>query len=229
VNGKKCGEYNSANFSAFNLSIKYCAEILPTLPIPGKPSISMGFLAFIFLIFFIVVSKRTPLRLVLIIKYSFKYVTTTYFLEFLFINDIMEVIEKPEIEICCYDIEEAIDEILDALHARVEGLKKYKKISEKNEKIKYFLFGAYTQTSRWQHSSNWDKNEFKKKIQAIGEDYIGTIALDQMKENKYPEDTETMLYIYDELIYNEDFLIDLIQNSSKIHSIMTGDSDRHYA
>lgn len=103
-------------------------------------------------------------------------------------------------EFSIIDLEKAMLSIPDRIHNKIDGLKKYQRLSDKHKKLKTFLSGVYVCTAKW-HNHN-RKFNLDKKIELLGQEYG-----DQIKE------------IYD-MIYDKDFLDSLKANSREIFQVL---------
>lgn len=122
-------------------------------------------------------------------------------------------------EFTIIDLEKAVLSIPDRVHDRVDGLEEYEELTNQYEKIKAFLSAAYICAAKW-HNHN-KKFDLEKKIQTVGEDYVGiALGLDEMKDGEFPEYTDQLTEIYD-MIYDEDFIKTLKAKSREIFQVLS--------
>lgn len=118
------------------------------------------------------------------------------------------------------NLETAVLISADDVHKRIDDFHEYKKIAEKNKKLKTFLGIAYVWAARW-HERN-RKFNLKKKIIEAGEDYIGiALGLDDISEGIFPTKYSKEIQIISDLIYGKNFIEKLKRNAREIHEILT--------
>ena len=129
-----------------------------------------------------------------------------------------------------YDSEKILELVVDPVHSRIEDMKKYEKISKKNEELKYFLFGTYINTAKWYYYNK--KFDLEEKIVSIGEDFIGVIlSLDEIIEGNFPMNNREEIQAISDMIYSDgedppEFIYDLKANAQRIYEVLIGGVNR---
>ncbi|MCD6367845.1 MAG: hypothetical protein J7L45_02040 [Candidatus Aenigmarchaeota archaeon] len=135
-----------------------------------------------------------------------------------------------EFQVDVYSLEKMVEYSADKIHSMIKEFKKYKEMSDNNEKIKSFLGVSYIWTARWQEENK--KFDLEEKIVSIGEDFMGiSLSLDDLLEGKFPERNQKEVQIISDMIYSDnenptEFVLDLKKHARKIHEILTGNINK---